>query len=66
MATILDFQVEQFKLLLINKLPQYLLPSLESFGLSVKERKNKKDFQDGKHGGLLAFFVLHATYQSFG
>ena len=32
-----------------------LLPSLESTGLSVQEKKRKIDFQDGCHGGHLGF-----------
>ena len=32
-----------------------LLPSLESIGLPVQEKKRKVDFQDGCHGGHLGF-----------
>ena len=33
----------------ICKLPQYFLPSLESIGITVQEKKRKIDFQDGGH-----------------
>ena len=35
--------------------PRCFLPSLESTGLSVQEKKRKIDFQDGGHGGHLGF-----------
>ena len=34
---------------------QCFLPSLESIGLSVQEKKRKIDFQDGSHDGHLGF-----------
>ena len=34
------------------KLPSYFLPSLESTGPSIQEKKRKIDFQDGGHLGL--------------
>ena len=42
------------------------LASLESIGLSVQEKKRKKDFQDGGHlgfpiGTILAIFDLQDT-----
>ena len=55
MATILYLLSERFKLFLICKLPQYFLPSFESIGLSVQEKKPKIDFQDGGHGSHLKF-----------
>ena len=54
MATILDFQSKSF-LLLWSTEPRYFLPSFESIGLSVQEKKFKIDFQDvgrGDHLGL--------------
>ena len=33
------------------------LASLESIGLSVQEKKQKIDFQDGCHGGHLGFLI---------
>ena len=46
-----------------------MLPSFESIGLSVQEKKRKIDFQDGVHGGrhgylirlILAIFYLQVT-----
>ena len=35
--------------ILIYKLPRYFLPSFESIGLLVQEKKCKIDFQDGGH-----------------
>ena len=55
MAAILDFQSARFKLFLIYKSPRCFLASLESSGLSVQEKKQKIDFQDGCHGGHLGF-----------
>ena len=43
---------EQFYLFLIYKSPQCFLPSFESIGLLVQEKKRKIDFQDGHHGSL--------------
>ena len=48
MASILDFRLGPFKLIFIYKLPQCVLPSFESVGLSVQEEKRKIDFQDGR------------------
>ena len=39
------------------KSPKYLLPSFQSTGLSVHERKFNIDFQDGSHGGHLGFSI---------
>ena len=39
----------------IYKLPRYFVPSFESAGLSVLEKKRKTDFQDGSHNGHLGF-----------
>ena len=44
-----------FSYFLIYKSPQCFLPSFESTGLSVQEKKRKIDFQDGSHGGHLGF-----------
>ena len=55
MAAILDFRSARFYLFLIYKSPRCFLPSLESVGLSVQEKKRKIDFQDGCHGGHLGF-----------
>ena len=57
MAAILDFRSKQFKPFLICKSPQCFLPSLESNGLSVQEKKRKIDFQDGCNGGQLGFLI---------
>ena len=35
--------------------PQCFLPSFESTGLSVQEKRRKIDFQDGCHGGHLGY-----------
>ena len=40
---------------MIYKSPQCFLPSFESAGLSVQEKKRKIDFQDGCHGDNLEF-----------
>ena len=69
MAAILDFRSARFSLFLIYKSPWCFLPSLESIGLSVQEKKRKIDFQDGGHGGhlgfpigtILAIFYLQVT-----
>ena len=57
MVTILDFRSKLFYLVLIYKSPISFLPSFESSGLSVQEKKRKKDFQDGGHGGYLGFSI---------
>ena len=46
-----------FSFFLICKSPKCLLRSLESIGLSVQEQKPNIDFQDGDHGGHLAFLI---------
>ena len=38
-AAILDFQSEQFKLFFMYKSPRYFLPSFESIGHSIQEKK---------------------------
>ena len=38
-----------------NMSSQCFLPSLESIGLWVKEKKRTIDFQDDRHGGHLGF-----------
>ena len=48
---------------MIYKLTRYILPRLESIGLSVQEKKHKIDFQAGDHlgfpiGTILANFDL--------
>ena len=51
MAAILDFWLERFYLFiylfLIYKSPLCFLPSFKSIGLSVQEKKQKTDFQNG-------------------
>ena len=37
--------------------PECFLPSFESNGPSVQEKKRKIDFQDGCHGGHLGFLI---------
>ena len=34
-------------------LPLYFLPSFDSIGLMVQEKKGYTDFQDGRHGSYL-------------
>ena len=63
MAATLDFRSAWFQLFLIYKFPWCFLPSLESIGISVQEKKQKIDFQDGGHRGfpigkILAIFYL--------
>ena len=57
MAANLDFLSEQFKLFFIHKSPRYFLPSFESTGLSVQEKKHKIDFQDGSNLGDLSYLL---------
>ena len=57
MVAILDFLSERFKLFLIYQSPQCFLPSFESFGLLVQEKKQKVDFQDGRHDGQFVFLI---------
>ena len=72
MAASLDLQSARFKLFLIYESPQCFLPSFESTGLSVQEKRRKIDFQDGCHGGhlgyptgtILAIFDLQVTPMS--
>ena len=42
-------------LFLIYHSPRCFLPSFKSIGLSVQEKKQKIDFQAGRHGGYLGF-----------
>ena len=55
MVAILDLQSARFKLFFIYKSPQCFLPSFETTGFLVQEKKRKIDFQDGSHGGHLRF-----------
>ena len=68
MGATLDFQSAQFLLFLVYKSPQCFLASLESIGLSVQEKKQKIDFQDGGHGGHLGFPIgmILAYFRSTG
>ena len=58
-----------FSYFFIYKSSWCFLPSFESIGLLVQEKKSKIDFQDGRHGGhlgfwirtVLAIFYLHVT-----
>ena len=66
MAAILDFQLERFYLFLFYMSPRCFLPSFESFGLLVHEKKRKIDFQDDRHlgfpiGKILAIFDLQVS-----
>ena len=54
-AAILDFRSKQFYLFLIYTSPRCLLPSFKSTGLTVQEKKQKMDSQDGCHGAILDF-----------
>ena len=58
MVAILDFPLGQFLLFFIYKSPKSVLPRFESIGLSVQEKKGKIDFQNGRHGGHLGFWIL--------
>ena len=55
MAATLDFLSKRFSLFLIYKSRWCFLPSFESVGFSIQEKKWKIDFQDGGHGGHLGF-----------
>ena len=54
MTAILDFGLEQFYLFLIYKSPRCFM----STGLSVQEKKQKIDFQDGSHLGFPIWLIL--------
>ena len=63
MEAILDFILEWFELFFIHRSTWRFLPSFQSIGLSVQE-KRKIDFQDGSHGiqsENLAIFDLQVT-----
>ena len=72
MAANLDLRSARFQLFLIYESSQCFLPSFETNGLSVQEKKRKIDFQDGCHGGhlghpigtILAIFDLQVTPMS--
>ena len=51
----LGYLIGMFYLFLTYMSAQCFLPSLESIGLWVQEKKRKKDFQDGHHGCHLWF-----------
>ena len=51
----LGFTIGTILAILIYESPQCFLPSFESTGLSVQEKKRKIDFQDGCHGGHLVY-----------
>ena len=55
MAAILDLRSAQFELFFIYMSHLCFLQSLDSIGLSVQEKKQKIDFQDGCHGSHLGF-----------
>ena len=42
-------------MILMYKSPLCFLPSLESIGLLVQEKKTETDFQDGRHGSHFGF-----------
>ena len=54
-TAILDLRSAQFYLFFIYISHLCFLASLESIGLSVQEKKQKMDFQDGCHGSHLGF-----------
>ena len=68
MATGISDQSD-FSYFFIYKSPRYFLPSFESIGLSIQEKKRKIDFQDSHHGShpgspigtILAIFDLQVT-----
>ena len=49
---------------MIYKSPQYFLPSFESVGLYIQEKKFKIDFQDGSHPGFLIKMILAIFFSS--
>ena len=51
----------------LNRSPRCFLASLESIGLSVQEKKQKINFQDGCHGGHLGFLIgtILATFDLY-
>ena len=53
----LGFPIVTILAILDYKSSQCFLPSFQSVGLSVPEKKPKKDFQDGHHGSHLGFPV---------
>ena len=57
MAAILDLRSAWFYLFLIYKSSWCFLASLESIGLLVQEKKQKIDFQHGRHGSHLWFLI---------
>ena len=62
----LGFPIGSILSIFIYKSPRCFIPSFESIGLSVQEKKRKIDFQDGRHlgfliGTILAIFDLHVT-----
>ena len=57
MAAILDLWSAWLYLFLIYKSPKCFLPSFESTGLWVQEKKRKIDFQDGGHGAHPGFMI---------
>ena len=57
MAAISDFRSKRFYHFLIYKSSWYFLPSFESIGLSVQEKKRKIDFQNSGNGGHLWFLI---------
>ena len=58
MAVILDFQLEWFMLFLIYKWIRYFISSFKSIGLTVQEKMDKTDFQNGSQGDHLWFLIL--------
>ena len=62
MDPIWDFLSEWFELFFIYKSPRCFLPSFESIGLSVQEKKRKIDFQDGRPLGFLIGMILAIFY----
>ena len=69
MAAILDLRSAWFLAIFDLQVTKCFLPSFESTGLSVQEKKWKIDFQDGCHGAhpgftigmILAIFDLQVT-----
>ena len=51
----LGFPIGMILAIFYLQVTRCFLASLESIGLSVKEKKRKIDFQDGGHGGHLGF-----------
>ena len=55
MAAILDLTIGTILAIFLSMSPRCFLPSFESVGLLVQEKKRKINFHDDRHGGHLGF-----------